>query len=125
MKRSSNPDHDSRMDKYTPRTWNPGERPTLPGSPSTPEHSTPKRVAYFIVGLIVALTGGLGNGLVTANILNLQGSLGAYAYQMQWLPAAYVMTIVSMNLLLVKFRQQFGLRLFTEAFLIQIGRAHV
>lgn len=46
------------MDKYTPRTWGPGERPTLPGSPSMPEHSTPKRVAYFIVGLIVALTGG-------------------------------------------------------------------
>ena len=106
------------MDKYTPRTWGPGERPTLPGSPSMPEHSTPKRVAYFIVGLIVALTGGLGNGLVTANLLNLQGSLAAYAYQMQWLPAAYVMTIVSMNLLLVKFRQQFGLRLFTEAFLV-------
>ena len=59
------------MDKYTPRTWGPGERPTLPGSPSMPEHSTPKRVAYFIVGLIVALTGGLGNGLVTANLLNL------------------------------------------------------
>jgi len=106
------------MDTYTPRTWGPGERPTLPGSPSTPEHSTPKRVAYLIVGLIVALTGGLGNGLVIANLYNLQGSLGATIYQMQWLPAAYVMTIVSMNLLLVKFRQQFGLRLFTEAFLV-------
>lgn len=106
------------MEKYTPRTWSPGERPNLPGSPSTPEHSTPKRVAYLIVGLIVALTGGLGNGLVIANIYNLQGSLGATIYQMQWLPAAYVMTIVSMNLLVVKFRQQFGLRLFTEAFLV-------
>lgn len=105
-------------DTYTPRNWAPGERPSLPGSPSTPEHTTPKRVAYFVVGLIVALTGGLGNGLVTANILNLQGSLGAYAAEMQWLPAAYVMTIVSMNLLLVKFRQQFGLRLFTEIFLV-------
>jgi len=105
-------------DAYTPRNWAPGERPSLPGSPSTPEHTTPKRVAYFVVGLIVALTGGLGNGLVTANILNLQGSLGAYAAEMQWLPAAYVMTIVSMNLLLVKFRQQFGLRLFTEIFLV-------
>lgn len=106
------------MDQYTPRTWSPGERPNLPGSPSTPEHSTPKRVAYLIVGLIVALTGGLGNGLVIANLYNLQGSLGATIYQMQWLPAAYVMTIVSMNLLVVKFRQQFGLRLFTEAFLV-------
>lgn len=37
---------------------------------------------------------------------------------MAWLPAAYVMTNVSMNLLLVKFRQQFGLRAFTEVFLV-------
>lgn len=108
----------SRMDQYTPRTWSPAERPTLPGSPSNPEHSTPRRIAYFVVGLIVALTGGLGNSLVIANLYNLQGSLGASIYQMQWLPAAYVMTIVSMNLLVVKFRQQFGLRLFTEAFLV-------
>ncbi|MDT1842350.1 MFS transporter, partial [Acinetobacter baumannii] len=35
-----------------------------------------------------------------------------------WLPAAYVMANASMNLLLVKFRQQFGLRLFTEFFLV-------
>jgi hypothetical protein len=37
---------------------------------------------------------------------------------MAWLPAAYVMTNVSINLLLVKFRQQFGLRAFTEFFLV-------
>ena len=34
------------------------------------------------------------------------------------LPAVYVMTNVSINLLLVKFRQQFGLRAFTEGFLV-------
>ena len=33
-------------------------------------------------------------------------------------PAVYVMTNVSINLLLVKFRQQFGLRAFTEGFLV-------
>jgi len=37
---------------------------------------------------------------------------------MAWQPAAYVMTNVSMTLLLVKFRQQFGLRAFTEVFLV-------
>ena len=103
---------------YAPRDWLPHERPMLPGSPSSPLHSPPKRAAYAIVGFIVAMTGGLGNALVTANLLNLQGSLGAYASEMAWLPAAYVMTNVSMNILLVKFRQQFGLRLFTEAFLL-------
>lgn len=105
-------------DKYKPHDWAPHERPTLPGSPSTPLHATPKRWAYAIVGVIVALTGGLGNALVVANLQYLQGSLGATQAEIAWLPAAYVMTNVSMNLLLVKFRQQFGLRAFTEVFLV-------
>ncbi len=105
-------------ERYTPRVWLPHEKPSMPGSPSTPLHSTGRRIAFGVVGVMVSLTGGLGNALVTANLLNLQGALGAYAADMQWLPAAYVMTSVSMNLLLVKFRQQFGLRLFTEFFLV-------
>ncbi|MGV8863534.1 MAG: MFS transporter [Pseudomonas sp.] len=106
------------MNEYTPRHWAPHERPALPGSPSTPLHSTGKRWAFAIVGVIVALTGGLGNALVVANLPYLQGALGATTAEIAWLPAAYVMTNVSMNLLLVKFRQQFGLRAFTEVFLV-------
>lgn len=106
------------MDRYAPRTWLPHEKPSLPGSPSTPEHSTAKRLAFALVGLLVALTGGLGNSLVIANLPYLQGALGATTAEMAWLPAAYVMTNVSMNLLLVKFRQEFGLRAFTEVFLV-------
>lgn len=106
------------MDRYAPHQWQPEERPSLPGSPSTPWHPTSKRFAFAAVGLLVALTGGLGNALVTANLLFLQGALGATTAEMAWLPAAYVMTNVSMNLLLVKFRQQFGLRAFTEVFLV-------
>lgn len=104
--------------RYTPREWLPHERPTFPGSPSTPLHPVRRRIQFAIVGVVVALTGGLSNALVTANLLNLQGTLGAYAWEMAWLPAAYVMTNVSANLLLVKFRQQYGLRLFTEIFLV-------
>ncbi len=106
------------MDKYAPRQWLPHEKPSLPGSPSTPLHSPAKRLAYGVVGLLVAITGGLGNALVTANLVFLQGALGATTAEMAWLPAAYVMTNVSINLLLVKFRQQFGLRAFTEVFLV-------
>jgi len=105
-------------DKYAPRDWHPDERPTMPGGPSFPAHSAPRRVAFFLIGTLVTLTGGLGNALVTVNLVNLQGTLGAFAAETNWLPAAYVMTNVSMNLLLVKFRQQFGLRAFTEAFLV-------
>lgn len=82
-----------------------------------PLHSTRRRIQYGLVGVVVALTGGLSNALVTANLTYLQGTLGAYATEMAWLPAAYVMTNMSANLLLVKFRQQFGLRRFTEIFL--------
>ena len=106
------------MDKYAPRQWLPHEKPTLPGSPSTPLHAPAKRLAYGLVGLLVAITGGLGSALVTANLTFLQGALGATSAEMAWLPAAFVMTNVSMNLLLVKFRQQFGLRAFTEVFLV-------
>jgi MFS family permease len=104
--------------KYVPREWHPDERPTLPGSPSFPPHAPSRRVAFFLVGTLVTLTGGLGSALVTVNLVNLQGTLGAYASETNWLPVAYVMTNASMNLLLVKFRQQFGLRAFTEFFLV-------
>lgn len=112
------PDPGRRLSKYAPREWAPNEKPMLPGSPSTPDHPTWLRFAYLLVGIVVTLTGGLGNALVSVNLVNLQGALGAYATETAWLPAAYVMTNVSMNLLLVKFRQQFGLRLFTEFFLV-------
>jgi MFS family permease len=106
------------MSTFVPREWHPDERPMLPGSPSTPAHSPPMRLAYFLVGTLLTLTGGLGNALVTVNLINLQGALGAYSTETNWLPVAYVMTNASMNLLLVKFRQQFGLRAFTEFFLV-------
>ncbi|MBP1206849.1 MFS family permease [Duganella sp. 1411] len=82
-------------------------------------------MAFFIIGFIVAITGGLGNALVLVNLPYLQGSLGVYSAEIQWLPAAYVMANVSMNLLLVKFRQQYGLRLFTELFLVLYAVATV
>ena len=79
-------------DPYAPREWQPHEKPALLGSPSTPEHSTPKRVAYGVVGLLVCLTGALGNAVVTANLQNLQGTFGAWSTEIAWLPAVYVMT---------------------------------
>jgi MFS family permease len=106
------------MKPYIVREWAPHERPMMPGSPSTPLHPWPKRLAFGFVGILVAITGSLGNALVTANLTNLQGVFGAFSNEVAWLPAVYVMTNISINLLLVKFRMQFGLRLFTEAFLV-------
>lgn len=94
------------------------ERPVIAGSPATPEHALTLRIAYAFVAILVGLTGGLGNALVTVNIKELQTGLALSAVQAAWLPTAYVMTNISANLLLIKFRQQYGLRVFT---LIALG----
>ncbi|HUH10072.1 MAG TPA: MFS transporter [Brevundimonas sp.] len=109
-------DWDLPWDEYL-ATLKPHERPSLPGSPATPDHSTPMRWAYAAVGVLVTLTGSLGNAAVTANIPMLAGSLGVTTTEAAWLPVIFVMTNACMNLLLVKFRMQYGLRLFTEIIL--------
>ncbi|QKJ86704.1 MFS transporter [Paramixta manurensis] len=108
----------AKSNPYTPHQWLPHEKPTLPGSPSTPIHPWKTRIAFGLIGLLISITGALSNALVTANLTNLQGTFGAWSNEIAWLPAVYVMGNISINLLLVKFRQQFGLRIFTEAFLL-------
>jgi MFS family permease len=103
-------------DEYV-ETLKPHERPMLPGSPATPEHPARLRAAYAGIGVLVTLTGGLGNAMVSANVQNLAGELGITTTEAAWLPVIFVMTNACMNLLLIKFRQQYGLRLFTEIIL--------
>jgi MFS family permease len=98
--------------------FKPHERPMMPGSPASPDHPTGRRVAYFCIGVLIAITGGMGNALVSANLQNIQGALGLYSDEAAWLTTVYVMTNVSMSLLLVKFRQQFGLVPFIRIFLV-------
>ncbi|MGV6491191.1 MFS transporter [Stenotrophomonas rhizophila] len=94
--------------------WEEHEKPTLPGSASMPWHPPHRRVAYALVALLVGITGGLGNALVTANLPFMQGQLGLTPAQGSWLVAAYAMVNVTANLLAFKFRQQYGIRLFAE-----------
>ncbi|HVH83702.1 MAG TPA: hypothetical protein VM713_05225 [Steroidobacteraceae bacterium] len=89
-----------------------GELPVVFGAPANPTHPLHRRIAYGATAILVGVTGALGNALVFVNLPQLQGALGLYASEIAWLPTAYVMAIVPMNLLLVKFRAQFGLRLF-------------
>lgn len=86
----------------------------LPGSAATLKHSAPVRASYFLIGLLLGITGGLGNALVSANLSSIQGSLGLTPVEGTWLVAAYLMVNISSNLVLFKFRQQYGLRLFAE-----------
>lgn len=86
----------------------------MPGSPAILLHSPSRRLAYAAVAVLVGLTGGLGNALFLANLPAIQGDLGLTPEQGAWLPAAYFMVNVSTNLLMIKVRQQYGLRVFAE-----------
>ena len=99
-------------------TWEfaPHERSAMPGSPAAPEHPAARRAAYGAIAVLIGLTAGLGNALVSVNLTTLQGALGLDPAQAAWLPTAYVMTSTTINLLLIKFRQQFGLRPFAMIF---------
>jgi hypothetical protein len=97
--------------------FKPHERPVIPGSPFNPDHPRERMVAYGAIGILAGLTGGLGNALVIANLPYFQGTLGLSAREVAWIPAAFVTTNVCANLVLVKFRQQFGLQLFVRLIL--------
>jgi len=94
--------------------FKPHERPVIPGSPFNPEHPNSRRLAYAAIGILAGLTGGLGNALVTANLSYFQGTLGLSAKEAAWIPAAYAATYICSNLVLVKFRMQFGLQRFLK-----------
>ncbi|SMC41526.1 MFS transporter [Novosphingobium sp. B1] len=92
--------------------FKPHERPTLPGSPANPDHPARRRVAYGAIGVLIGLAGGLGNALIAVNLPFAQGTLGLGPDEAAWLTAAYLMTNTVANLVLVKYRQQFGLQPF-------------
>ena len=97
-----------------PPNWTPEERPTMPGSAANLAHTPKMRVAYLLVGIFVAITGALGNAFINANLPNIQGYMGLTPSEGAWIPAAYLMANVSVNLILIKVRQQYGLRTFAE-----------
>jgi len=96
-----------------PYSFGPAEQATAPGSPARPALARWRRPIYGLVGVLLGLAGGLNNALVTVNLPYLLGALGADTSEATWVSVAYSATYVSMNLLMVRFRQQFGLRLFT------------
>lgn len=90
----------------------------MPGSPATPEHPWPRRIAYALIGVLIALTAGLSNGLLVANLPQIQGALGLSSTEAAWLTGAYSITNVFTGFVLIKVRQQFGLQVVTRWFLI-------
>lgn len=100
------------LDQDTGYVFKASEQPILPGSPHNPVHPPARRLGYFAVGALVGLAGGLGSALIQVNLAFVQGSLSLGPAQGAWLLGAYFMVNVTANLLLLKFRQQFGLTTF-------------
>lgn len=103
--------------EYRPYEFKPHERPFMPGSPATPDHPLGRRIAYLLIGILLGLSGGFANGLLLANVQQLQGAFGITSVEAGWLTAAWSMTNVCTSLLLIKFRQQFGVAMFARIFL--------
>lgn len=73
-----------------------------------------RSIACIAASVLMWMTQGLGMNLVAANTQQLQGVLGATLNEATWLVAAYMAPNVSLSLILLKIRRQFGLRSFAE-----------
>ncbi|WP_139789218.1 MFS transporter [Manganibacter manganicus] len=92
----------------------PGPHATLPApAPYVPK---PPLVAllYGLTSMLIATTYGLGLNFVNVNLYQVSGEFSATVNESLWLTAAYMAPNVSLSLLLVKIRAQYGLRTFAE-----------
>ncbi|MBY3166031.1 MFS transporter [Rhizobium laguerreae] len=69
------------------------------------------------MSLLIGVTGGLSNALISANLPYLRGSLGLDTPEIAWLPVAYAITNACGGGILFKYRQQFGVRSFALIFI--------
>lgn len=96
----------------------PHEQPLMAGSPATPAHPQRRATAYVLIGILLSVTGGLSNGLLLANLPQIQGALGLSSTQGAWLVTAYAVGNASMAMLVVKLRQQLGMQRTSRFFLL-------
>ena len=106
------------MEAERPYQFGPDEQPLLPGSPFSPAHPLPRRLAYGAVGLVVGISATFTNVLINVNVPYLSGPLGVYVAQASLLPAIYVAMNATGNLSLVKARMQFGVPKVTNILLL-------
>lgn len=92
----------------------------MPGSPASPDHPVRRKVGYFLIGVYLAIIGGMTNGLLIANLTGLQGHMDLTPAEGGWVTVAYNMTNACMSILLYKSRQQFGIQRFVRAVMIAL-----
>ncbi|MBL0370963.1 MFS transporter [Rhizobium sp. KVB221] len=73
-----------------------------------------RSVVCILAAVFLSLSQGLGMNFIAANILQIQGSFGATTNEATWLLAAYMVPNASLSLIMVKVRNQYGLRSFAE-----------
>ncbi|WP_455481858.1 MFS transporter [Bartonella sp. B35(2025)] len=74
----------------------------------------PKCFIYIFASFILQWAYGLGANVVQSNIIQLTGDFHATLTETTWLIAAYMAPNVSVAIMLIKIRYQFGLRAFAE-----------
>ncbi|WP_273759276.1 MFS transporter [Bartonella sp. ML70XJBT.G] len=74
----------------------------------------PKCFVYIFASFILQWAYGLGANVVQSNIVHLTGDFHATLTETTWLVAAYMAPNVSVAIMLIKIRYQFGLRAFAE-----------
>ncbi|GAA5095876.1 MFS transporter [Bartonella acomydis] len=74
----------------------------------------PKCFVYIFASFILQWAYGLGANVVQSNIVHLTGGFHATLTETTWLVAAYMAPNVSVAIMLIKIRYQFGLRAFAE-----------
>lgn len=74
----------------------------------------PKCLIYILASFILQWAYGLGANVVQSNIIHLTGDFHATLTETTWLVAAYMAPNVSVAIMLIKIRYQFGLRAFAE-----------
>ena len=94
--------------------FKPHEQPFMVGSPATPDHPTRLKVFYLLIGIFIGITASFQNGLLVANLTQIQGEMGLTPVEGGWISVAYNMTNACITVLLYKIRQQFGMALFSK-----------
>ena len=94
--------------------FKPHEQPIMVGSPANPDHPARRKVFYLLIGIFVGLTASFQNGLLVANLTQIQGQLGLTPAEGGWISVSYNMTNACITVLLYKIRQQFGMSLFSK-----------
>jgi hypothetical protein len=110
----------------------PAEEPAAASVPAAPPAFVPKplpvQFLYALTSISAAVMQGLGTSLISANLQQIAGPLGATQNEAAWLVAAYLVPNASLGLFLFKVRTQYGIRNFCELAIIPyvlISLAHL